>query len=349
MGTPVIGYYVHHRGRGHLERMLAIAEHLDTPITVLSSLGAPADAPPWITLPADDLGTVFTEPTANGTLHWVPRHHDGLRARMALIAEWIADTRPSLVVVDVSVEVATLCRLMGVPTVVVAMRGDRTDRPHRSAYDSAHALLAPWTAQFAEPGWPQAWYDKTCHAGAISRFSELPPPVQAQHPGSRRVLVLWGSGGEVDPTPRFRGAAAATNGWIWRFAGGSPASQVDRAEVWNLLRWADVVITHGGQNAIAEVAAARVPAIVIADDRPHGEQQATVSMLDQTGVAVGLPGWPEPDRWPALLTRALNTGGGRWGGWAPAGAARLAAHFLSTTATGFDSDLPVALTAAGRP
>jgi hypothetical protein len=29
MGRPVIGYYVHHQGRGHLQRMLAISSHLD--------------------------------------------------------------------------------------------------------------------------------------------------------------------------------------------------------------------------------------------------------------------------------------------------------------------------------
>ncbi len=345
----MIGYYVHHRGRGHLQRMQAIAAHLTTPITALSSLTAPEDAPPWVHLPADDLGSVFTEPTANGTLHWVPRHHEGLRARMALIAEWIAHARPSLVVADVSVEVATLCRLMGVPTVVVAMRGDRTDRPHRTAYDSAHALLAPWTVEFAEPDWPQAWSDKTFHVGAISRFSELTPPERARHPGARRVLVLWGSGGQVDPTPRFRAAAAATNGWIWRFAGGSPANQVNAAEIWNLLGWADVVITHGGQNAIAEVAAARVPAIVVADDRPHGEQHATASMLDRMGVAVGLQGWPEPDRWPALLAQALADGGLPWARWAPVGAARRAAQFLSDTAIEVGSEPPTALTATGRP
>jgi UDP-N-acetylglucosamine--N-acetylmuramyl-(pentapeptide) pyrophosphoryl-undecaprenol N-acetylglucosamine transferase len=341
----VIGYYVHHRGRGHLERMLAIAAQLTTPITALSSMTPPDDAPPWVELPADDLGSEFTEPTANGTLHWVPRHHEGLRARMALIAEWIAHARPALVVVDVSVEVATLCRLMGVPTVVVAMRGDRTDRAHRTAYDSAHALVAPWASPFAEPDWPFAWYDKTFHAGAISRFGELTPP--AQRAGARRVLVLWGSGGEDDPTPRFRAAEAATRGWSWRFAGGSPAHQVDKAEVWHLLCWADVVITHGGQNAIAEVAAARVPAIVIADDRPHGEQHATVSMLDRAGVAVGLRAWPEPDRWPALLEQALNTGGGQWEQWAPVNAAQDAAQFLSRTAAELDPDRTTAV--AGQP
>ena len=31
-GRGVIGYYVHHRGRGHLNRLRAVAAHLDTPV-----------------------------------------------------------------------------------------------------------------------------------------------------------------------------------------------------------------------------------------------------------------------------------------------------------------------------
>jgi UDP-N-acetylglucosamine--N-acetylmuramyl-(pentapeptide) pyrophosphoryl-undecaprenol N-acetylglucosamine transferase len=355
----MIGYYVHHRGRGHLQRMQAIAAHLSQPLTVLSSLPDPSRPGPalpnpalpgasgdrkWIRLPADDAGTVFTEPTANGTMHWVPRHHQGLRTRMALIAEWIAAARPALVVVDVSVEVATLCRLMGVPTVVVAMPGDRTDRPHRIAYDSAYALLAPWTAEFASPGWPQAWHEKTFHAGAISRFGDLEPPLRADHRGSSRVLVLWGSGGDGDPMPRFRAAAAATTGWTWRFAGGGTDHQVDGSEVWGLLGWADVVVTHAGQNAVAEVGAAMTPAIVIADDRPHGEQQATAANLDNAGIAVGLAAWPEPDRWPALLAQALEHDGEQWRRWSPMGAARRAARFLSAAAAELTAESSLATT-----
>src|SRR6478609_6545915 len=194
MGRAVIGYYVHHQGRGHLQRMLAIARHLDEPMTALSSLPAPDAARPWVALPMDNVATGFVDPTANGTLHWVPRHNIGLRRRMAIIADWIDANDPDLMVVDVSVEVAALCRLLGVPTVVVAMRGDRFDRAHRSAYDAADALLASWPAEFAA-------------------------------------------------------AAAASPEWDWRVAN-APADDPDA--MWDQLNWADVVVTHGGQNAVAE-------------------------------------------------------------------------------------------------
>lgn len=331
----MIGYYVHHQGRGHLQRMLSIVDELDASVTVLSSL-APTSGHPWVHLPPDDSGTEFTDPSANGTFHWVPRHHPGLRSRMAMIAEWIRVADPDLVVVDVSVEVATLCRLLGVPTVVVAMRGDRLDRAHRSAYDGASALLAPWAAEFPEPGWPAHWHSKTVHTGAVSRFGgRQPRPAQpspvtttaTQKADTRRVLALWGAGG-TSPTAELADARAATPDWEWRVADG----HVDADGVWELLQWADVVVTHAGQNAVAEVADARRPAVVIADDRPHGEQAATAAAVHAAGLSVGLPGWPAAAEWPDLLATARAIGGSGWARWSPPGGAARAARFLADLA-----------------
>ena len=47
-------------------------------------------------------------------------------------------------VVDVSVEVAILVRLLGVPVVVMAMPGDRIDAPHDLVYQAADHILAAW-------------------------------------------------------------------------------------------------------------------------------------------------------------------------------------------------------------
>ncbi len=320
----MIGYYVHHHGRGHLTRMLSITAHLRSPITVLSSLAPPTGAGhlQWLQLSADDSGDTFDDPDAGGTLHWVPRRHPGLRGRMAAIAAWIDRNDPELVVVDVSVEVATLCRLLGVPTVVMAMRGDRSDRAHQLAYDAADALVAPWSAEFPEPGWPDRWYDKTLHTGAISRFADRTVASRGARSGPRRVLVLWGSGG-VGLSPAQLEAGRATPDTVWRIADGG----LDADDVWGALHWADVVVTHAGQNAVAEVSDARRPAIVVADDRPHGEQQATAVAVGATGAAIGVLGWPTATEWPALLERAGRLDGDGWRAWThPEAAERAARH-----------------------
>lgn len=327
----MIGYYVHHQGLGHWQRARSIARELSSPPTLLSSLAPPPDARdeglPRVTLPLDNL-TRPADHTAHGTLHWVPRHDQGLRRRMAILADWIDAADPDLMVIDVSVEVALLCRLMGVPTVVMAMPGDRSDRAHRSAYDSAHAVLAPWAAEFSPSQWTDRWPDKTFHAGAISRYAGRRPPPAGAHGGPLRVLVLWGKGGDGRSSAALDAAARATAQYRWRRAGVGADAGVP---VWELLGWADVVVTHAGQNAVAEVAAAGRPAVVIAEDRPHGEQLATARTLDRAGLAVGLDSMPAPEHWPRLLAAALAIGGQGWARWAPPDAARRAADFLQET------------------
>ncbi|MCS0638435.1 glycosyl transferase [Streptomyces sp. LP05-1] len=342
----MIGYYVHHVGRGHLHRARCVARQAGTPVTGLSSLPRPADwAGDWIQLPYDTgagqgAGTApeagAADPTAHGRLHWVPRHHAGLRARMAAVAAWIERADPALLVSDVSVEVATLARLMGVPVVLSAMRGDRSDPAHRLAHDLADALLAPWPAALPEPDWPEAWRAKTVHTGAFSRHDGRPrPEPEPSRPAGARagreaVLLLGAGGTELDEAGP-REAAAATPGWHWTVLGG-PGTWSD--DPWPLLCRADVVVTHAGQNAVAECAAARTPAVVVPQSRPHGEQRATARALAAGGLATVRTRWPEPDEWPGLLDTALRRGGDRWHLWAPGDGAARAARLLDALAAG---------------
>ncbi len=331
----MIAFYVHHHGSGHLHRAGAIARVLGEEVLGLSSLPPPADWPGrWTVLPddADGVDRRHDDVTAGSTLHWAPRHHAGLLDRMARISSVLRDEEVRLLVCDVSVEVALLARLHGVPVVVVAQPGRRTDRAHRSAYDLAEAIVAPWPRRPA-PDWPEAWLAKTVHVGALSRFDhrEVTPA-----PAERKVLVLWGTGGLAVSPDQLHAAAAATPRWRWNVAGpvrsgdaGADQANLRRhgwvADPWPLLNDAGVVITHAGQNALAEVAAARRAAIVIPQSRPFDEQRATAAALIRARLGVVVPSWPEPSRWRALLDRA-RTRGGDWAKWSSGdGAARAAA------------------------
>ncbi|MFF0276950.1 glycosyltransferase [Streptomyces sp. NPDC004330] len=332
----MIGYYVHHQGRGHLHRALCVALRTRTPVTGLSSLARPDGwIGEWIHLPPDTGpgDTAAGDPTAHGRLHWVPRHHAGLRARSAAVTAWIERAAPTLLVSDVSVEIAVLARLMGVPVVVSAMRGDRSDPAHRLAYDLADALLAPWPASLPEPGWPQEWRAKTEHTGAFSRHDGRPRPDRPTE--AREVVLMMGAGGSELAEAYVRKAAQATPGWRWTVLGG-PGGWCD--DPWPLLCRATVVVTHAGQNALAECAAARTPAIVVPQDRPHGEQHATARALADAGLATVRERWPEPHEWPALLDTTRRTGGDRWHLWAPGDGAARAAHLLDALAASHDGE-----------
>jgi hypothetical protein len=338
----MIGWYVHHQGLGHRTRLEAVAGHLRAPVTGLSSLAAPDDwRHPWLRLERDDRVPPerldASDVTAGGTLHWVPRHDAGLARRMAQLAGWAERTRPALVVADVSVEVSLLARLCGVPVVVLAMPGTRTDRAHRLAYDLADALLAPWPVGAHTAGWPDSWRDKLWAVGAISRFDGLAPAGSEAElaaesetqspttPRGRRVLLLWGGGGRGTSGAEVDAARLATPGWDW--VERSPVAP--SPDLWADLAAADVVVTHGGQNAVAEVAAARRPAVVVAQPRPFDEQAATASAVERLGVAVGLSEWPtDAAAWPVVLDRAAARGGAGWARWSSGHGAADAARLL---------------------
>ncbi|MFG2749518.1 glycosyltransferase [Streptomyces xanthophaeus] len=324
----MIGYYVHHQGRGHLHRAECIAAHVQGPVTILSSLPKPQSwTGAWVPLPPDAAGTPV-DPTARGRLHWVPVHHRGHRERMGAIAEWIRRERPALFVSDVSVEAATLARLMGTPVVVAAMRGDRGDEAHRLAYDLADALIAPWPRSLPEPGWPDHWHAKALHTGSISRYDGRPRPlhVSGDRPSRREVVVMLGAGGADVTDHQLGEAVRATPGWSWTFLGGPRADWTD--DPWPVLCRADVVVTHAGQNAVAECAAARVPTVVIPQDRPHREQHATARALQAADLATVRDGWPPPQAWTELLAKAAARQD-RWERWCHGDGARRAGNLLT--------------------
>ncbi|MFC8502238.1 glycosyltransferase [Pedococcus sp. NPDC057267] len=354
----MIGYYAHHQGAGHVTRMQAVAAALDEPVWGLSSAPRPSGwSSGWTELARDDdtAGDPLdgdADVTAQGALHWAPRGHAGLARRAQQVVSWAARHRPRLLVVDVSVEVALLARLAGVPTVVVALPGRREDRAHRLAYDTAEALLAPWPAGTHERSWPPEWVAKTRCVGGISRFDARLRPAAAAPSGARptiprtgspalvgpsgtasgggtpgpTVLLLWGAGGRGTTSAQVAAARAATPGWTWLER--SPGAHASTG-LWDELLRADVVVTHAGQNAVAEVAAARRPAVVVAQPRPHDEQVATAECVEELGLAVGRTSWPHPHEWPELLERALTTGGAGWSRWSGGDGAARAATLLS--------------------
>lgn len=321
----MIGYYVHHHGRGHLHRALSVARELDGCLVGLSTLERPAEwTGAWIDLPDDADGAEAVDPTAGGTLHWVPERHRGLRERMGEISRWIIDVEPDLLVVDVSVEVALLARLHGVPVVVVAQPGDRRDAPHTLGYGIADRVVAAWPTD-ARGMLTSDVVDEhqLMHVGAFSRFDDRPVTASGSD-GGRHVVVLHGAGGTELSGAQLESAKQRAPGWTWTVLG-EGGVWVD--DPWDELCRADVVITHAGQNALAEVAAARRPAVVVPQSRPFDEQRAMSAALDQRPdlpvvVRGGLPG----DDLEAVLEKASHLDGGAWAAWNDGrGAARLVA------------------------
>ena len=247
---------------------------------------------------------------------------------MALIAQWIEKARPAAVVVDVSVEVALFVRLLGVPVIVMAMPGERTDAPHALVYQLAGHIIAAWPQELYEPEWLRAYTTKTSYVGGISRFEdrEVLPPTEDRAP---TVLVLSGTGGCDFDQAAVDATAALMPEITWKTLGlrASPRTP----DPWPDICAADVVITHAGQNCVADVATARRPAIVIPQPRPFDEQYVTAETLRRHGLAILTRGWPDAGAWRCMIAKARASDPSRWERWQTTGAAARAAEAIETT------------------
>lgn len=327
----MIGYYIHHHGRGHLTRASAITARIGLPVTALTSADLDGGAPfaDHVRLQLDSTSSQ-RNPTVNGAFHWAPFHDHGLSSRMMHIAEWITMARPRAIVVDVSVEVAVFVRLMGIPVVVIAMPGNRTDPAHQLVYRIADHIIAAWPREIYDPDWLHQFSAKTSYVGGISRFDgreKITNPSQNPQP---RVLVLSGAGGSRVSAEDVQRYAAQHDSLQWTVLGVEGTKWVP--DPWKELCTSDVVITHAGQNSIADVAAAQRPAIVISEDRPFDEQRATAQALATHNLSVSLSQWPDADRWPSLFAEASAMGGHGWSRWNTTGAADRAAAIIETVA-----------------
>ncbi|WP_263120082.1 hypothetical protein [Cellulomonas fimi] len=328
MTRPLIGWYVHHHGSGHLGRLRAIAPHLDAELLCFSSLPEPAGLPAhcrWVALDRDDDGTA-TDPTAGGLLHWAPLGHPGHTRRLATLARALQEERADALVVDVSVEVTLLARLLGIPPVLIAQPGVRDDLPHTLGLRAAARVVAPWPAGLMPAPHLEPVRSRVHHVGGISRFEGRARPTG--EPSG--VLLLGGRGGTDVDRRRIDEAVAGTPDTRWTVLG--PSGQW-LADPWDALTGARTVVAWAGQNSIADLAVADARAVVIPQPRPFDEQLCTARALAAAGLAVVAPDWPDAPTWPRLLDEAAALEPD-WSRWRTRGAAARAAEVIDDVARG---------------
>jgi hypothetical protein len=350
-----VGWYVHHHGAGHRTRAMVVGQELmarGADVTLLgSALEFDAARPGPVTsvrlamdAPLSDTEDESTvDVTVHGLMHWAPLWHSGFRERMTTIARWVQVEEPDVVVVDVSCEVAVMVRLLGVPVVVVAQPGSRTDSAHAAAYDAATAVLAPWPAWATEDIWHTSrTLDRDDRPGprvvAVGGITRNPtgavegasPPASSPTASSHRPrgLVLTGSDGFDDPDlpDLITGSVPDLD---WTVVGG----RAWVPDVRDHLAHSDVVVTHAGQNAIADVAGWGLPAVVLPQSRPFDEQHHLAAVLASSGIAEVVHGDDvQGARWGELVERARTHGGGAWSTWGCEGAASRAASLVEVVA-----------------
>lgn len=347
----MIGWYVHDHGSGHRRRLEAVAAHLRTPVTGMGS-GPAAAGVDWLELPCDTSDAAAVDPTAGGALHWAPVGEPGLLGRARAVSAWAEATGCRLLVVDVSVEMLLLGRLLGVPTVAVLQPGDRGDRAHLTGYDTATALLAPWPRRAhgrrsADLVPSPSYASRTTWTGGFSDADGRAPAVRPPGCRGRRcVAVVLGRGGHHVSAADVRAAAAATPAWHWHVVGALGAEPAATgpgdvhehgwlADAWPVLSRCDVVVGPPGGGLVGEVAAAGRPFLALPQPRPFGEQEAMARLLRRTGCASVHHGWPAARDWAGVLDRLAASAAdapARWRRWSDGLGAQRAARLVDRLA-----------------
>jgi UDP-N-acetylglucosamine:LPS N-acetylglucosamine transferase len=348
MRETEIAFYAHHQGQGHLQRARAIASRLSHRATIFSSLVADhrSNGVEYRHLEPDYDERCAVESFDH--LHYAPLGVDGLRQRAKRLTAWFAEHWPCILVVDVSVEIATLARLCGVPVVYVRQRGERFDTAHNFAYASASRLLAPYPADWEEPDTPSSWREKTDYAGLISRYEHLvkdsPAPHTHVEDSRRQVTIITGFGGAPLAANALVEAARVCPQWDFAIIGRLdhiPSTHPSNASFVGLvddplpfIARSDVIVGSAGDSLVSEVAHLQKRFICVPEDRPFGEQRSTAATLARHELATVLHAPPDATHWPVLLQRALMQDPNRWKRWRAAGSHE-AARAISRVAQQF--------------
>jgi predicted glycosyltransferase len=327
-----IAFFVHHQGRGHANRTMAVASAFsrDRPVSVLTAGPQLFDgftrdieivALPNMIGAAVPTPRLYAEPTPQ-VMHCVPLGLSEMRRTMRTILDHLDEREIGLFVVDVSAEIALLSRIASVPAVQIRMHGDRADIGHVGAYEACVGMLAPFDERLEQDDYPQALRARTFYSGGLCTTRD-PVPGRAEaraalglDPNREIIVAVTGGGGSGTPYAPLTVAARAAPDALWLTLGPThrEGHETDFANLRELgwvpsvtayLAAADIVIASAGDNTVHEVARVGGRLIVMPEWRYFAEQTRKAEALVRLGAAVQAPVWPgDLDGWRTLLARA---------------------------------------------
>ncbi|MES1948716.1 hypothetical protein C84B14_15281 [Salinisphaera sp. C84B14] len=331
MAKP-ISFFVHHQGRGHAQRTMAIVRELPAtqPVSVLTAdpslfdgferdieivalpnmIGAPVPTP-----------ELYDQPTPS-VMHCVPLGLAAMRQTMRRILDHLDDRDTGLFVIDVSAELALLARIASVPAIKIRMHGNRGDAGHLAAYDACAGMLAPFDERLEQADYPDWARAKTFYSGGLCTSHEHNNDRTAARralglPLDREIVVaITGGGGAGTPYAPLTVAARAAPETLFVTVGPlhREGHETDFANLVNhgwvshtsdYIAAADIVLASAGDNTVHEVMRTGRAFICAPEWRYFDEQQRKAESLAAVGAAIHLRNWPgDLDGWRTLLERA---------------------------------------------
>ena len=326
-----LGYYAHHHGSGHCRQIDKLAALLPTEarqqLTVFTSVTSDAymfaaiDEAQVVRLPAEDeraddvLAGRAGQYWQPASLHYSPVGNSDIQQRSHKILDTIYQRHIDLMIIDVSVEVAMLCRAASVPYLYVRLPGIRDDEPHLNAFAGALALVAPYPRRLESTKTSEWISQKTLYLDFINTeqrdaqtyrdfIKDLMQLITDKKALSLMlndkdkntptiVTVIKGYGGHqaIDAKlPELRQLLP----YAFIISLG-PIDEDKRhyvdiaAEVSNVtpfIEYSDYLLMACGLNAVAQAYDYATPLVVLPDDRPHQEQEVMAEALIAQGRAL---------------------------------------------------------------
>ncbi|WP_189518777.1 glycosyltransferase [Kushneria pakistanensis] len=330
--TRPISFFVHHQGRGHARRTMAIIREFspERPVSVMTADPSLFDGferdIELIALPnmiGADVPTqaLFDQPTPS-VMHCVPMGVVEMRQTMRRILDHLDDIDAGLFVIDVSAELALLSRVASIPAVKIRMHGDRNDPGHLGAYEACVGMLAPYDVRLEQADYPDHLRDKTFYSGGLcTTAAKVPTREEARarlglDPDREIVVALTGGGGAGTPYAPLTVAARAAPQTLFLTIGPLHleghetdfANLINCGWVDNVVDYivaCDIVIASAGDNTVHEVAMLERPYICAPEWRYFGEQARKAECLAGLGAAVNMTHWPSDFAgWQDVLARA---------------------------------------------
>ncbi|WP_265561645.1 glycosyltransferase [Sphingomicrobium arenosum] len=362
-----IGYFVHHQGRGHLNRAAAISAELvkSRPVTLFSARFddavplAPAVETvilPSLFEPQGDEAPAMADLATPANLHCAPVGWPGITRAIATLSQWFEQRSPALFITDVSAELAQFARIASVPHVCVLQHGDRCDEGHASAYDGAVGLLAPYHEALDQPD-RKRWAEKTRFFPGVGVSPLTLARDNARRslgidPEQRVAVVLGGGGGEGLPATPLTLAARAHPNMQWITLGKvrhewhetAPGNLRHLGWVDNVPEWlaaADLIVSSAGNSTVHQVLALGRPWIVVPEWRYFAEQHRKCEALARAQVAIAPSDWPaDAASWKAAVAAAFELDVSRQQSLFDPGAATAAARWIDRTARDLWAETP---------
>lgn len=290
----MIAYYAHSHGSGHCNYAQLYAYAFLERLMVFSSADYSfSQETNIVRLPDEDCEPDKYETNVPDLtyLHYSPTDLAKIAKRnYIMLLNMIAES-VRLCIVDVSVEVAMLCKVSSIPYVYIRMFGERNDTPHLNAYEGAIFLIAHYPETLENASVPQWVKDKTLYTGFFSRFSSA--TTRQLGSGEKIILYVKGFGGKpleekfikqiLQQFPSYTLQIAGQESMRFEHPRLKCLGVINNIE--DHMRIADFIMGACGMNSVSEIASMNKKFIAVPEARPFDEQEYFAKALHSHNLA----------------------------------------------------------------